>query len=149
MATFFVHKSDDNTQVVKLEKPRITLGRREDNDIILDDMFVSRNHAQVEKKGVFYYIRDQQSRFGTFVNGNRITEARLDYGDEIQMGNTVITFVDEDKIDQVPTPKKPSNIYYKRTVKILSLGLSQLTIVPFHLQLLQPARRSPPRTFRG
>jgi adenylate cyclase len=110
VTTFFVHKPDDDTQVVKLEKPRITLGRRADNDIVLDDMFVSRTHAEVEKKGVFHYIRDRQSRYGTFVNGSRITETRLDYGDEIQLGNTLVTFVDEDKLDQVPAPKKASRI---------------------------------------
>jgi adenylate cyclase len=110
MATFFVHKSDDDTQIVKLEKPRITFGRRADNDIVLDDMFVSRTHAEVEKKGVFHYVRDRQSRYGTFVNGTRITETRLDYGDEIQLGNTLVTFVDEDKLDQVPAPKKPSRV---------------------------------------
>ncbi len=110
MATFFVHKTEDDTQVFKLEKPRITLGRRGDNDIVLEDIYVSRAHAAVEKKGVFYYIRDQQSRYGTFVNGTRVTETRLDYGDEIQLGNTVITFVDENKLDQVPTPKKPARL---------------------------------------
>ncbi|MFX0116552.1 MAG: adenylate/guanylate cyclase domain-containing protein [Candidatus Hodarchaeota archaeon] len=110
MATFLVHKADDDTQIVKLEKQHITLGRREDNDIILDDMFVSRKHAEVDRKGVFYYIQDKQSRYGTFVNGLRITETRLDYGDEIQLGNTVVTFVDENKLDQVPTPRKPSRV---------------------------------------
>ena len=110
MTTFLVHKPDDDTQIVKLEKPRITLGRRADNDIVLDDMFVSRTHAEVEKKGVFHYIRDRQSRYGTFVNGSRITETRLDYGDEIQLGNTLVTFVDEDKLDQVPAPKKASRV---------------------------------------
>jgi adenylate cyclase len=110
MATFLVHKSEDDTQIVKLEKVRITLGRREDNDIVLNDMFVSRNHAEVEKKNVFYYIRDQQSRYGTFVNGTRITETRLDYGDEIQLGNTMVTFVDENKLDQVPAHRKPSQV---------------------------------------
>jgi adenylate cyclase len=110
MATFLVHKAEDDTQVVKLEKKRITLGRRADNDIVLDDIFVSRQHAAVEKRGVCYYIRDQQSRYGTFVNGTRVTETRLDYGDEIQLGNTLVTFVDEDKIDQVPTPKKPARM---------------------------------------
>jgi adenylate cyclase len=110
MATFFVHKAEDDTQVFKLEKPRISLGRRGDNDIVLEDIYVSRAHAAVEKKGVFYYIRDQQSRYGTFVNGTRVTETRLDYGDEIQLGNTVITFVDENKLDQVPTPKKPARL---------------------------------------
>ena len=110
MATFLIHRSNDDTQIVKLDKPRITLGRREDNDIVIDDMFVSRKHAEVEKKTAFYYIRDHQSRYGTFVNGTRITETRLDYGDEIQLGNTMVTFVDENKIDQVPAPKKPSHL---------------------------------------
>ena len=110
MTTFLVHKPDDDTQIVKLDKPRITLGRRADNDIVIDDMFVSRNHAEVEKRGVSHYVRDRQSRYGTFVNGPRITEPRLDYGDEIQLGNTLVTFVDEDKLDQVPTPKKPSRV---------------------------------------
>ena len=110
MTTFLIHKSNDDTQIVKLEKPRITLGRRADNDIVLDDMFVSRAHAEVEKKGVFHYIRDRQSRYGTFVNGNRVTETRLDYGDEIQLGNTMVTFVDEDKLGRVPAPRKPSRV---------------------------------------
>ena len=110
MATFLVHKSDDDTQVVKLEKPHITLGRREDNDIVLDDMFVSRKHAAVDRKGGLHYICDQQSRYGTFVNGTRISETRLDYGDEIQLGNTLITFVDENKIDQVPAHRTPSRL---------------------------------------
>ena len=100
MATFLVHKADDDTQIVKLEKEHITLGRREDNDIVLDDMFMSRKHAEVDRKGIFYYLKDKQSRYGTFVNGARITETRLDYGDEIQLGNTVVTFVDENKLDQ-------------------------------------------------
>ncbi|MDH4211067.1 MAG: GAF domain-containing protein [candidate division WOR-3 bacterium] len=110
MATFFVHKAEDDTRVVKLEKPRITLGRRADNDIVLDDIYVSRTHAAVERRGIFYYIRDEHSRYGTFVNGARVTETRLDYGDEIQLGNTVVTFVDENKLDQIPSPRKPARL---------------------------------------
>ncbi|KPK73907.1 hypothetical protein AMJ87_00225 [candidate division WOR_3 bacterium SM23_60] len=130
MATFLVHKSNDDTQIVKLDKPRITLGRREDNDIVLDDRFVSRKHAEVEKKTPFYYIRDQQSRYGTFVNGTRITETRLDYGDEIQLGNTMVTFVDENKIDQVPAPKKPSRLVGHRVdipsqIESIKVGLQK------------------------
>jgi len=138
MATFLIHKADDDTQIVKLEKTRIKLGRRDDNDIVLDDIFVSRNHAEVEKRDVFYYIRDQNSRYGTFVNGSRITETRLDYGDEIQLGNTIVTFVDEDKLDQVGAPKKPSRSFsYKVDIpsKIASLkadiskGASKETVI--------------------
>jgi len=110
MATFLIHKEDDDTRVVRLEKPRITLGRRADNDIVLDDIYVSRIHAAVERRGIFYYIRDERSRFGTFINGSRVTETRLDYGDEIQLGNTIVTFVDEERLDQVPTVKKPARL---------------------------------------
>ncbi len=110
MATFFVHKAEDDTRMVKVDKPCITLGRRNDNDIVLEDIFVSRKHAAVLKRGSVYYIRDQQSRYGTFVNGNRVTEIRLNYGDEIQLGNTLVTFVDEEKIDSVATPRKPARL---------------------------------------
>ena len=54
MATFLVHKAEDDTQVIKLEKPHITLGRRADNDIVFDDIYVSRIHAAVERRGIFY-----------------------------------------------------------------------------------------------
>ena len=105
MATFLIHKSNEETQVVKLEKEILTLGRREDNDIILDDIFVSRRHAEVIKKGEVYIIRDQKSRYGTYVNGIRVTEKKLDYGDEIQLGNILITFVDEKRLGHIPERK--------------------------------------------
>ncbi|MEO0185079.1 MAG: adenylate/guanylate cyclase domain-containing protein [candidate division WOR-3 bacterium] len=102
MATFLIHKSNEETQTIKLEKEFLTLGRREDNDIVLDDIFVSRCHAEVIKKGIYYIIRDHKSRYGTYVNGERISEKKLKYGDEIQLGNIIITFVDEEKLDQIP-----------------------------------------------
>ncbi|HEX7319205.1 MAG TPA: adenylate/guanylate cyclase domain-containing protein [bacterium] len=105
MATFLIHKPDDETQVIKLDKDKITLGRKDDNDIVIDDVFVSRNHAEVEKKIARYLIRDRKSRYGTFVNGERVTELELSYGDEIQIGNTIITFVDEKTLDYIPERK--------------------------------------------
>lgn len=108
MATFLIHKADDETQVVKLDKDHMTLGRRDDNDIVLDDVFVSRLHIEIEKKGNKYTIEDRKSRYGTFVNGDRVVEKQLIYGDEIQIGNTVITFVDEKTLDHIPERKAPS-----------------------------------------
>ncbi|MCK4250746.1 GAF domain-containing protein [candidate division WOR-3 bacterium] len=107
MATFLIHKPDDETQVIKLEKDHITLGRRDDNDIVLDDVFVSRCHVEVEKKDKHYIIKDRKSRYGTFVNGESIIEIQLNYGDEIQVGNTLITFVDEKTLDHIPEHKTP------------------------------------------
>ncbi len=105
MATFLIHRSNEETQVVKLDKEFFTLGRREDNDIVLDDIFVSRHHAEVVKKGETYIIKDRKSRYGTYVNGVRISEKKLNYGDEIQLGNILITFVDEKKLGQIPEHK--------------------------------------------
>ncbi len=105
MATFLIHKSNEETQIIKLDKEFLTLGRLDDNDIVLDDIFVSRRHAEVIKKGEQYIIKDHKSRYGTFVNGEKITEKRLDYGDEIQLGNIIITFVDEKKLSQIPERK--------------------------------------------
>jgi adenylate cyclase len=108
MATFLIHKPDDETQVIKLHKDHMTLGRRDDNDIVIDDVFVSRLHIEVEKKGNEYMIKDRKSRYGTFVNGDRVVEKQLSYGDEIQIGNTIITFVDEKTLDHIPERKTPS-----------------------------------------
>jgi adenylate cyclase len=109
MATFLIHKPDDETQVVKLDKDHLTVGRRDDNDIVVDDVFVSRLHIEIEKSsGNRYTIKDTKSRYGTYVNGDRIVEKQLSYGDEIQIGNTLITFVDEKTLDQIPQRKTPS-----------------------------------------
>jgi len=108
MATFLIHRPDDETQVIKLKKETVSIGRRDDNDVIIDDVFVSRKHAELKKKGEGYVIKDCQSRYGTFVNGSTIDEVVVNYGDEIQVGNTVITFVDEERLNHVAAPKTPT-----------------------------------------
>lgn len=108
MATFLIHKPDDETQIIKLEKETVTLGRKDNNDIIIDDVFVSRQHAEVQKKDKKYIIKDCKSRYGTFVNGEKICEIQLNYGDEVQVGNTLITFVDEETLNEIPERKTPT-----------------------------------------
>jgi adenylate cyclase len=108
MPTFLIHRPDDETQVIKLKKETVTIGRRDDNDVVIDDVFVSRKHAELTKKGEHYVIKDCQSRYGTYLNGSTIDEAEVNYGDEIQLGNTVITFVDEERLNQVTLRKTPT-----------------------------------------
>lgn len=108
MATFLIHKPNEESQIIRLDKDLIKLGRREDNDIVLADMFVSRAHAEVARRGAQFVVRDLKSRYGTFVNGDRVTEHSLRYGDEIQIGNILITFVDEQTLDRVPEKKGPT-----------------------------------------
>jgi LPXTG-motif cell wall-anchored protein len=66
---------------------RVTVGRAEDNDIVLDHPLVSRYHALIEKMGARFRLRDLGSTNGVFVNGTRIqNEAWLADGDSITIG---------------------------------------------------------------
>jgi FHA domain/zinc-ribbon domain len=70
-----------------------TIGRSPDCGIFLDDVTVSRRHAVlVEREGSFF-IEDQGSLNGTFLNRRRIESGRLEDGDELQIGKYRLTFL--------------------------------------------------------
>jgi pSer/pThr/pTyr-binding forkhead associated (FHA) protein len=69
-----------------------TIGRSPDCGIFLDDVTVSRKHAVfVEREGGFF-VEDQGSLNGTFVNRKRVESAQLEDGDELQIGKYRLTF---------------------------------------------------------
>jgi pSer/pThr/pTyr-binding forkhead associated (FHA) protein len=67
-------------------------GRHPDSDIFLDDITVSRRHAEVVKSGDGYRVRDVGSLNGTYLNRERIDEAALENGDEVQIGKFKLVF---------------------------------------------------------
>jgi hypothetical protein len=79
-----------------LPKPERTLiGRSPECDIFLDDVTVSRKHAVLLRGAAGEFtIEDQGSLNGTFVNRARIESARLEDGDELQIGKYRLTFLD-------------------------------------------------------
>jgi hypothetical protein len=72
---------------------RTRIGRSPDCDIFLDDVTVSRNHAVLLVRDGKYYVEDQGSLNGTFVNRHRIESAPLEEGDELQVGKYRMTFI--------------------------------------------------------
>jgi hypothetical protein len=72
---------------------RTRIGRSPDCDIFLDDVTVSRNHAVLVEEGGEFYVEDQGSLNGTFVNRKRIDRAPLHEGDELQVGKYRMTFI--------------------------------------------------------
>jgi hypothetical protein len=72
---------------------RMTLGRRPDSDVFLDDVTVSRDHALIVVRGGAYWLDDLGSLNGTYVNRHRIESHRLEDGDELQVGKYKLTFL--------------------------------------------------------
>lgn len=76
-----------------LGKKRLTrIGKKEDNDIVLSDKTVSRNHLEIEATADSYLLRDLNSTNGTTINALRVKEAFLSPGDVISLGNTKIEY---------------------------------------------------------
>lgn len=70
------------------------IGRHPNSDIVLDDITVSRRHAQVVYVDGAYMVRDVGSLNGTYLNQRRTDEARLYHGDEVQVGKFRLVFFD-------------------------------------------------------
>lgn len=68
------------------------VGRHPDSDIVLDDMTISRHHAEVMRRADGYTVRDYRSRTGTYVNRERVAEMKLANGDELQLGRVKLIF---------------------------------------------------------
>ena len=85
-----------NKQVIKefpFLKGSVTLGRLDDNTIIVDNLAVSGYHARIDKTGDDFILTDLQSTNGTFVNDKKVTSHKLTHGDNIVIGKHVILFV--------------------------------------------------------
>jgi len=76
----------------EVDGERMTIGRRPDSEIFLDDITVSRDHALLVHRGSDWYIDDCGSLNGTYVNRERIDSQRLADGDELQVGKYKLTF---------------------------------------------------------
>jgi pSer/pThr/pTyr-binding forkhead associated (FHA) protein len=75
-----------------LDGERTTAGRRPDSDIFLDDVTVSRKHAEFIRREGRFVVRDVGSLNGTYVQRDRIEEATLRAGDEVQIGKYRMIF---------------------------------------------------------
>jgi hypothetical protein len=76
-----------------LETEATTVGRSPDCHVFLDDVTVSRRHAEVLRRDGQFFIEDKGSLNGTFLNRRRIESAPLEDGDELQIGKYKLTFL--------------------------------------------------------
>ena len=76
-----------------LDEPLVTAGRHPDSVIFLDDITVSRRHAEVRQTEGGYEVADVGSLNGTYLNRERVESARLSDGDELQIGTFKLLFL--------------------------------------------------------
>ena len=90
------------------EFDRIRIGRSEDCEITIDNLGISRYHAEILKKEGFFVLRDLRSNNGTFVNGRRVDAHNLNTGDEVSIGKFTLNFSsDESGTGEVVAATEP------------------------------------------
>ncbi|NOT65440.1 MAG: FHA domain-containing protein [Methylotenera sp.] len=100
MAKLIFSLDDTMIREYLLKKERMTIGRKPTNDIHIDYLAASGEHAAILKKGDDFYIEDQGSTNGTQVNDKLVKSHLLQTGDLIQFGKYTLKYVNEDASQQ-------------------------------------------------
>ncbi len=88
---------------VQITKDKTTLGRRPYNDIVIDNLAVSGEHAVLQMVGADVFIEDLNSTNGTYINGKAIKKQLLTHNDTVEIGKYKIKFLVEDGTDYEKT----------------------------------------------
>lgn len=111
MPSLFVIRGRDQGTRFQLEDAVHTVGRTKENSIRLHDTEVSREHAELVRRGDTYILRDLSSSNGTFINGQQASDRELVSGDQLQFGRSLLLYTGfiensyediADKVDIVP-----------------------------------------------
>lgn len=88
---------------IPITSRNISIGRKHDNDIQLNDLTLSGRHAQISSVPDYVFIEDLGSTNGTLVNGNHVKKIALEQGDVIQVGHHQLTYLQESENAYEPT----------------------------------------------
>jgi len=120
MAFLIVDQPEAGEIRLPLERPRVSMGRSEGNDLCLAfDAAISRKHAEIVRKGDGFVVLDLGSRHGTLVNGVAVQgQHELSPGDRIQVGHTVVTFMTDADSRLDALPEMPGELDSMHTVQM-------------------------------
>ena len=93
---------------IKLDKQRLTIGRKPDNDIVLDDQSASGHHARIIQIQSVYFIEDAGSSNGTFANGKKTERKQLVNGDQVTIGQHSLLYLEDTSQAVAPSALKAS-----------------------------------------
>jgi len=109
MAVIVVKLGESVVQRFKIDKDVVSIGRARDNDIVVENLSVSRNHARIRREAGKYILTDLNSANGCFVNGVKLTKAELAHDDIVSIGKHKLHFLGEDTdapVAATPAPAK-------------------------------------------
>ena len=100
------------------DKNLVTIGRDAECDIVINNLGTSRVHAEIERIEKLFFLRDKQSKTGTFIKGQRIYEHVLNSGDEIFLAKHTLYFQKmSSKLSKLATKSEKKNIKNKKATK--------------------------------
>lgn len=94
-AVLVVTRGPNEGSRFRLGDEAITIGRRSSSPIVLDDVSVSHDHAEIRNWEDIHAVVDSGSLNGTYLNGKQVEEARLRHGDQLQIGVFKLVYLTE------------------------------------------------------
>ncbi len=99
-----------NSQIFPLKQKVSTIGRKLDNDLVIQDSLVSRVHAEIRFENDRYHIYDLDSTGGTHLNQKQITHGVLYSGDIILLSSVPVMFIDDSDSLAIPPEEKTGHL---------------------------------------
>jgi pSer/pThr/pTyr-binding forkhead associated (FHA) protein len=114
MPKIFLKFNEAVLKEIQLDRPQLTIGRKPDNDLVIDNPAVSGHHARIVQEEGAYVIEDLGSTNGTFVNDKRIEKRPLKDHDRVLIGKHLLLYQDEARA--APPPSLPKAFDSDKTV---------------------------------
>ncbi|CAB1069297.1 hypothetical protein D1AOALGA4SA_644 [Olavius algarvensis Delta 1 endosymbiont] len=105
---------DKELKTLETDKPEITIGRQEDNDIHINNLGASKKHARIFRRDGIYILEDLRSTNGTLLNDESIQTAKLKGDDVVTIGKHALYISNQDNRNNAPEG------FAEKTVKINS-----------------------------
>ena len=113
MAKLILKRQDTTLEEFPIIKSPMTIGREQSNDIVLDNMMVSRHHVKIFQDHKGYWVEDLNSGNGLFVNHKKVTHDILKDQDEVRVGKHTFVFVLEETPPVETAPESADDLMEK------------------------------------
>jgi pSer/pThr/pTyr-binding forkhead associated (FHA) protein len=129
---------------VQITKDKTTLGRRPYNDIVIDNLAVSGEHAVLQMVASDVFIEDLNSTNGTYINGKAVKKQLLAHNDTVEIGKYKIRYRLDDSVDDEPAPAivRPGSSAQPHTAAP-ALASSAFTVAPSPQHVSQSGQGGP------